>query len=322
MAITYVRISTLPSLVSILKSAVPVVLNQSYLIAEENQFSISNASGYKGEFLDQIGYQVSEDDIEWSNEGFIQVKELVATNTPESVNDVLAATENTSYDLEAQALIPINGSTDRIKITNISGNGIPLYNGSPLSVNDVIYWHNFGLLGFDTKDGGGLPYAVISYQCGNHLGYNTVTTYTITINVASLGEIAFVSNQVINDTVDVGTVENRITDIDLYRISKGLIGTQAKVNVDINSPMFGDSVHNSVVIRYGSSVLTKTVNEIFDIFVDIGSDGKADIQVEHVFVNVNGTITSSTVTLVVTEIDGLPANVSATDTVISTANFN
>lgn len=322
MAIAFFRIPQLPTRVDLLKNAAPLVVNQSYPIAEENQVSFDNQSGYKGEFLDQFTWQVSEDGAVWSNEAVISIRELVNENTPESANDVLAAAENTTYNIETETLLPINTSVDRIKITGITGFGTPKYNGNPLVIGQEIYWHNFSLFTFETKDGGASPYATISYQCGNHIGYNEATTYVITINVATLARIDFISNNVINDTVDIGTVENRITSIDLSRISQGLIGTQATVNVVINSPMFADSIHNSVILRYNNQVETKTANETFDIFVDIGNDGKADLQIEHVFVDVNGTTTSSQVTAVITAVDGSAANVSATDTYISSANFN
>ena len=321
MAITYFRISTLPALVVLNKNAVPVTLNQSYLIAEENELTLDNGSGYKGEFLDSFGFQVSEDDAIWSNEGIYRIKELVNTNTQESANDVLAASENSNYNIETEALLPINTSTDRIKITNITGYGTPKYNGSALNIGDEIFWHNFGLLTFDTMDGGGLPYAVISYQCGNHLGYNTGTTYTITINVSSLGEISFVSGYVTNDVDPSFPTYNRVTNVDSYEITKGFIGKQAKINVTIASPMFSDSANNKVLIKYNGITVTKTANETFDVFATIDNNGKVDVNIEHLFIDVKGSTTSSVVTMVVTEIDGSPSNVSGTDTVVSTANF-
>jgi len=316
MAITHIRISTLPLLVDCKKNDVAVVLNASHLIVGEDEFSIDNNSGYKGENLDKIGYQVSEDEINWSNEAFVSVNYYVNTNTPESVNDILAAAENTNYNLETESLLGINASTDRIKITGISGFGLPTYNGQPLAVGMEIFWKDFSLLEFDTNDGGLSPYAIIYYQAGNHLGYNEATIYTVTINVATLAEIAFISRNLIS----YAPQHNYIDD---YEISKGIINVQAKVNIDIAGDLFTDSPTSKVYIKYDNTVLTKTANENFDIFVDIGTNGKANIVVEHEIIDVTGAgSTTSTVTLVLEEVDGQTSNVSGTDTVISTVNFN
>ena len=320
MAVLFVRISTMPILVNLLKGGVAAVLNTQYNIAEENTFSIANASGFKGEFLDEIGYQVSEDGAVWSNEAFISVKEFVETNTSQSSNQIFAANENTTYNLQTQALFPVNNSTDRIKIKSITGNGIPKFNGNPLTINQEIYLHQFSLITFETKDGGALPYATIVYNCGNHLSYNTGTDYSVTINVSTLGEITFVTNTIFNDTVVISAVTyDRVTDIDLYEITRGIINTQAKVNVVINSPMFSDSANNSIIIKHGNVDIVKVANENFDIFVNIGSNGKANIEIQHIFVDVLGTTTSSVVTLTVLEINASNTFVSGTNTVISTA---
>lgn len=210
MAITVFRISTLPIRVDLLKNAAPVVLNQSYPIAEQNELAHDNVSGFKGEFIDSFGYQVSEDGIKWSGKGIVALQDLVGTNLQESLDTVLSAAEQTSYNLYNENLFPINNSTDRIRIIGISGNGI-LKNGTfVVPVNAEILWHQLPFLNFETQQGGGLPYMTISYQCGNHTGYNTAITYTITINVATLARIDFISRSTINDTIDIGTIENRI----------------------------------------------------------------------------------------------------------------
>lgn len=322
MAITAFKISTLPKLVELQKNAVIIALDASHPIAEQSDLDIVNNSGFKGENLDVIGYKVSEDGITWSNEAFITIKELVNENTPESANATIAASENTVYDLEDETSFPINTSVDRLKIINITGNGIAWNGDNLLEIGNVIFWKDFQNLEFETKKGAALPYATISYQVGNHLGYNTATTYVITINLSLLGEIEFTSSSSIEDTVDLPPVTQRFSKIDNYKVIKGLIGTQAKINVDINSPMFTDSANNSVILNYPGSEITKSANENFDIIADIDDNGEVAISVEHSFVDVNDTTTSSVVTFVLTEIDGAAANVSATDTVISTANFN
>lgn len=321
MAIAYFRISQLPTRVTLNKTG-GLVLNQSYPIAEQNQLSIANASGFKGEFLDFFKYQLSEDNITWSNAAIAYVRELVLENTPASANDTIAAAESSNYNLASN--IPINTSTDRIIISSLSGYGTLSLNGSVVTVGRIIYSHELPNLEFDTGLGGGAPYAVIGYKCGNHLGFDAAE-YTVTINVAILGQIALYSSNTAVGSIDLPPVTPVLSQTDVAEISKGYNGGTATVNVVINSPdLSGPNTDNNYVeIRYGATATKYFDNATFNITVPIGDNGKGYVEVIHVDVDETGSPTSSVVTLTLTEINGDSAKVNlANDEVILTANFN
>ena len=310
------RISKLPIRLDLEKSAVPVVLNDSFLISEEGDLDITNNTGLKSEAIDEIRYQVSEDDAIWSNEGISIINDYVSENTPESTNEILASAEETQTNvLTPTDLIPVNTSTDRIKIVSYDTlNGLLEFNGNPVNPDDEFFNYDFTNLVIETFKGGGAPYQVINYKCGNHLGYNDATIYTVTVNVATLAEVEFLGRT----TNSYNDGEFAVTEInDQIRINKGYIGLDATVDIDIVSPMFGVSTGSEVNI----DDLVKTADENFVVAKTLDSDGSTIIDVKHIYRDTEGITTSSVVTFLLTLIDGDAGKVSGTNQYISTANF-
>lgn len=308
MAITTFRISKLPSRVDCLKNAVAATLNTSYPLAEENQISFDNQSGFKGEFLDEMEIEVSEDGILWSPSAIVKIKELVGVNTPESVNETVTGAKNTDYALYGLSKFPINNSTDRIKIASILGYGTFKRNGIPLTVGTVVYMHELPDILGSTDNGAGLPHMSLLYYCGNHLGFNTATTYKIEINVASLAEIATVS---VNGT-------NPVTEDVL--ISKGLSGKSALVSVNVTGTMFANGAGSEVILFYSGLTLVITANGTQNISVLLDNEGKSNIGVQHNYTNL-GTPSTSNVQLTIQDVDGNAGNVSGTNSYTSTINY-
>jgi hypothetical protein len=216
MAITHFRISKLPNIVNVLKNAAPVVVNASYPLLEENQISFNNTSGLKGEFLDQMEIQVSEDNLVWTNPEIINIKELVLTETPGSANESLDALKNTSYPIYSLLKIPINTSTDRIRIQSIVGNFT--LNGVLLSINSIDYMHQLPNIMANVDNGSGSPYMSLEYYCGNHIGFNFTTSYLLEINVISLAEITSINQSGVNPLFETLKITNGLLFLIMYEL--------------------------------------------------------------------------------------------------------
>lgn len=324
MAIVYLRISKTTKRVDHLKNGSPIVALQQYLIAEENEITLDNQSGYKGEFLDSFEYQVSEDGTLWSNPAKVNIKDLVGENTPAftTTNDFVAI-ENNSYNVASEDMLDINSSTDRLRIVSIEGPAKIQNNGNAVNVNSEFYWHEFEVLDIITENGGGDPYTRIGFYCGNHLGYNENTVFYININIASLAEIAQLSENSSSDTVEISSVTyNRYYYNELIQITKAFVNKPATVEVVLNSPMFALSSNNSVIFRYNGQELVKNANETFNIEVLANAQGVVTIEVEHIYVNSTSANSSSSATFTITEIDGNASNISVNDSYNSTNSFN
>lgn len=321
MAIQFFRISRNAVRVDVLKDSVAIVVDESHPIAEESEISIDNNSGFKGEFLDSIGYQVSEDGITWSNEGNIDIKELVLENTPQSSNQVQAAAVESDYVMDV--LLPVNTSTDRIKITNIEGYGLLTNNNNQVFIGNEFFLHLFSLLSFETKKGGGIPYATISYICGNHVGYNTNDTYTVIFNVATLGEINFVNSDSVTGTVVIGGPVYGYTSVtEEVIIENAFVNKQVKINVIIDSDMLDENANSFIKITYDNVVIQKFADETFDIETNAGSKGTLTLFIEHYHIDESATPVDSNVTLEITEVDEDLANVNpGNKQYVSIANF-
>src|SRR5690606_10506875 len=116
------------------------------------------------------------------------------------------------------------------------GLGSWTFDGNPLEVGMEVFMHEFPLLKATTSLGAGLPYMSMSYECGNHLGYNDASQYTLEVDVPSLAEIA--AGDTYGDTVITETVV----------ISKGLSNKIAKVSIDISGDMFSTGPSSEVVV--------------------------------------------------------------------------
>ncbi len=320
MGITHFRISKLPVRVTLLISAVPVVLNQSYLISQQTNLTIDNSTGFIGEFLDFAEWQVTENEVSWSNPGTIDMKELSQTNTPEASNQSQSRL-NENTELTVGSLVIANNSTDRIKITEISGNGILNNNGIKVETGDVFFQYDFANLLFKNNLGGGFPYGTIKFQCGNHLGYNDITEYELSINVDGDANFVDVGIENINDTVDIGGLVNRKTNIHSFKVLRGIIGFSLNVQVVINSPFFAVDPNNTVTIRYNGTELVKTANETFNLSIPIGNDGIVEFQVEHAKVDIGSSVSSSSVQFSLIDMNGSVVYIGSPAIQTSTANF-
>jgi len=308
MAITLFRISELPNLVDLLKDGSPAAANTNYPLAEEDELTIDNQSGFKGEFLDSFKIEVSEDGVLWSSETTWPIKELVGVNTPAATDESIAGAKNTSYVPYDLSKIVINASTDRIRITNIEGYGNFTNNGLPLNIGDVVYMHNLPNILAETNNGAGLEYMKLSYYCGNHLGYDETTTYTLVVNVASLAEISSLGASGTNPVIDS------------LLISNGFTNGVALVSVEATGDLFTEGPASEVTVSFGGTDLVITANGTQNISVPLDNEGNASIEVQHNYSN-PGTAATSNVELTILDIDGDPANVSGTDSYTSTINF-
>lgn len=309
MAIAYFRVSRLPSRVSVENNAVPVVQGTSIPIAQEVDIDIVNPTAFKGEFLDNMEIQVSQDDIKWSSPVTIPIKELVGVNTPESIDagdTVVGETQYVPYDL---ALFPINASVDRIRITAISGLGNWTFDGQPLEVGTEVFMHELPLIGANTLKGAGIPYMSMSYRCGNHIGYNELTDYLIELNLPSLAEIA--GGDVFGS--------NPITEV--VNLTKALSNKIAKVDISITGDMFTQGPASEVTINYNGTSQTYLANGTDSINVLLDPYGEAVIEVVHNYSNF-GVAATSNVALTVSEVDANPANVSLINSYTSTAVYS
>tara|TARA_A100000172_G_C3044260_1_gene111863 strand:- start:49459 stop:50376 length:918 start_codon:yes stop_codon:yes gene_type:complete len=305
MAITHFRISKLPERVTCLKNGVAITLNQSYPLAEQNEITYDNQTGFKNEFLDSMQIEVSENESQWSNPSTVAIKELVGINTPESAELIVTASKNANYDFSG---IAINNSTDRIRIEAIEGYGTLTLNGDPVFVGDIIYNYQLSLLVFATDNGAGLPYGTISYHCGNHIGFNEATVYQTIFNISSLAEISSSGVDGDNPVYDNVLIEN------------GLSGKTALITVNVSGNMFANGATSEIRITYGTFETIISANGSQQINVPLDIFGTSDIEIEHNYSNF-GTSATSTVQLTIDEVDGEASNVSVTNTYTSTINF-
>lgn len=321
MAVTHMRVSQLPERVDLNKLAVPVVLNTAIPIAEQTDLTVNNNSGFKAERLDSFKFQVSNDGgTTWSNEGTVTINDFAETNTPDSTNRTLTTTESTSTNLITPTdLVPVNASTDRIKITALDTlNGLLKYNGTNVSIGDVFFNYELTNLVFESVLGGGEPYQVVRYQCGNHLGYNA-TANALTVNVPLLAEVEFISRNTLNYQLAVNAILYDIVETtDVIKIKKGYIDKLADINFVISAPMYTDTTFNEIRINDES----KVADETFNRQITFDKNGELLVEIKHIFVNANNTTTSSTVTLTLATVDGSAGKVSGTNSYVSTVNYN
>lgn len=309
MPILFFRISKLPLIVDCIKNAAAIGLNVVYPISEENEISFDNKSEFKGEFLDEMEIQVSEDNIIWSSSSKIKIKELVGVNTPESSNEIIAGNKNQSYNLYDLLKFPINASTDRIKIYSITGYGQFKKNNLPLNVGDVIYMHQLQNIVAMTDNGAGIPVMSLYYYCGNHLGFNESNLYVIEINVASLAEISSLSLSGDNPFLETILIEN------------GLSNKTALVFLETTGDMFSSGPASEITVTFPGGEAVITANGTQNINVLLDNEGKANIEVQHNYSNF-GVAATSNIKLTIEDVDGDPLNVAGADNYTSTKIYS
>lgn len=317
MAVTHFRVSKNTVRLDLKKANVAIVVDESHPIAEENEISVVNNSGFKSESLDSFSYQLSIDGgVTWSNEGICKINDFAGTGTPGSVNETINLTnENQS----STPVLNINANTDRIKILGaVNGNAAVLLNGQDVLPDELVFSYDLANLAIGSFLGAGAPYDEIQYQCGNHLGINTAEIFKVTVNVALLAEIAFVSRAIVysNETVS-GKNYVRINVIDTLLVTKGYILGLAKHTIAINSDMLALSIHNAIFVDEE----TRTANENFLYYKNANDVGQVQLSVIHSYLDFTGVSTTTQITTTLTDIDGDAAKVSVINSDISSYSF-
>lgn len=323
MAIAFFRISRSAKRTEVIKDAAPILFNTSYPIAEESGVTIQNNTGFIGEFLDSFGYQVSEDGVEWSATGNVTINEFAAENTPQSTNAIYFSVEDIETIFWNEGLFPINASTDRIKIIGIDGYGAFTFRADPIAVGSEKFMHELPFIYFLTKFGGGIPYFTLTYICGNHLGYNEVDEYTVTINVTTLATIGFVSSASQNQNIDHGDpfTHPYRRKSEIIEISEGFVGGEALITVETDSTFFDLTTESRVAIKIGPTWYYKYAAEIFQFTVPLDDQGKAIVEAEHFYLDRDGATATSSVRILIENINGNPANVAIANEYISLVSY-
>lgn len=306
MAVTHFRISQNPQRVDLTVDAVPVVVDQVYPIAQQNLLATTNATGIKSAKLDTFKYQLSIDGgITWSNEGTCNVNDFAGTGTPTSANETLT---KSSENQSSVPVLPTDANTDRIIILGPTlGNAEVKLSGIKTVANEVVFVYDFANLVIENSLGGGEPYDEIEYQCGNHLGINSATTYKITLNATLLAELLFVQRTLLySNEIIGGKPYYKLEAVDTISISKAYIFKVLAHTVEVLSPMLTQSVYNSISVDEE----VKISDQNFLFYKDANDIGKAEIIIRHTYVDYLSQNTSSQVTITLDSVDADLAKVS------------
>lgn len=290
MAITHFEIKELPDPNFVISKigVSPLLVDTLYPIAQQSSLNFERHSDLDGLYCAEVVVWKTHNDVAPA-ESNQAVGQLIWKTT----NAGLDALSANATQLIAKAttvrlidLLPINEATEFIQVTSFSGalnyklNGTPLAIGQKISVQDLVY-STFT----SNVEGGGDPYAVLTYEVGKH-NILEGTSYTLTIDVDSLGELnESVAESLLeySDDFDVPPVTAyNVKEQNLeIQITEGSQNGTAEMEFIIASPFLALNTWNRVFITYGSTVIEKSADETFLIDVPLDVNGQATIGIRN-----------------------------------------
>lgn len=286
-------------------SGVLAVVGQEYDIALEDNVTIDNTFGFPAEPLDNFKYKIIKNGIESINEGIVEVNfETDKSTNPDLFNEVFILPINGSL-LLSSVVAPTN-RYDRIKITEITGKGKWLLDGSEIEIGNTIFYYQLlnNLIFVANESGSKDSYNILKWNYGT-IAFDYPTENTITIDTTSLGVLVSESN--ITEAEDFITYEQYITNLD---IQKGKAIADFELVIDTTAfPNIGIDSENEIKILINEVETVYNTSGTFTLAGVLTESGEASIQC---IVNRKkpSTVTSS-IKITLSTIDGLSTNVDA-----------
>lgn len=226
----YFQVTEKPKMATMNIDAVEVVLGQKYEFDLDTipAISIVNETPYLGEPFDSFKYKVYKDDIASVNTGIVTINYKVDTSEIPATNILVKDVYEGDYFYFSD-LVANNSHYDRIKITEISGRGIWLYNGLQLSEGAIIFYYNLvDNLQFIANDNGlELNYSMLKWETGNVSGFDGVEN-SITVNTISDG-----AELELTSFAEIATVTDGIEYLSYsFKISKAFVDALYQIEID------------------------------------------------------------------------------------------
>ena len=207
-----IRITRLESTGSLLLNGTPVALNDIITGAQlaANQLTFVPLPGQSGSPYDDFDFQVG-DGTNFSVSDYTLTINVGPVNDPPTGDDnVVATNEDVTYtfaaaDFSVNFSDPEGDPLSRILITNLETTGDLLFNGSAVTLNQVINIAdiNAGQLTFvPVNNQNGSPYDSFQFQVGDAFSYS-ITDYTLTINVIPVNDPPTADNNAVTTDEDV-----------------------------------------------------------------------------------------------------------------------
>jgi gliding motility-associated-like protein len=149
----------------------------------------------------------------------------ITVNTPPNGdNNTVVTNEDVTYefsvaDFSVNYTDPETDPFEEIRITSLESVGDLLYNGLPVTLNQVITTTelNSGLLTFESlSDDNGIPYDSFEFEVGDGVNFS-LSAFTLTINVIPVDDLPISSDKTITATEDVHYIFS-VSDFSFSRI--------------------------------------------------------------------------------------------------------
>ena len=192
-----IRITSLESVGSLLLGGVPVALNDIITAAQltANQLTFVPVAGQNGLPYDSFDFEVG-DGTNFSTSDYTLTINVGPVNDPPVGDDnTIATNEDITHtfsiaDFSVNYSDPDGDPISRIRITRLESAGTLLFNGTPVSLNQIISTTDIGngLLTFTPSlNQSGSPYDDFDFEVGDDFNFS-ILDYTLTVNVLPVND--------------------------------------------------------------------------------------------------------------------------------------
>ena len=192
-----IRITSLESVGSLLLGGVAVTLNQVITLAQlnANQLTFVPLPGQSGSPYDSFDFEVGDGSAFSASDYTLTVNVGPVNDPPTADNNSVSTQEDITYvfvttDFTVNYSDPESDPFVRIRVTNLESVGSLLFNGTPVTLNQVINAADIGLgrLTFvPVGNQSGSPYDSFDFEVGDATNFST-SDYTLTVNVTPVND--------------------------------------------------------------------------------------------------------------------------------------
>ena len=211
-AFAEIRITSLESVGNLLYNGNPVTLNQVISAADigSNLLTFVPVAGQSASPYDSFDFEVGDGSDFSTADYTLTINVTPVNDPPTSSNNTVSTQESVTYifttaDFTVGYSDPEGNAFAEIRITSLESVGNLLYNGNPVTLNEVISAADIGsnLLTFVPVAGqSGSPYDSFDFEVGDGSDFSTAD-YTLTINVTPVNGPPISSNNTVTTPEDV-----------------------------------------------------------------------------------------------------------------------
>lgn len=236
---------------------------------------------------------------------------------PSSVDVTIARNNNTPIVLGLHMLTWFNASKMRFTNLGLVPGTTAMLGSLKLNGNDVVVNQEVPLTELNNLiytplvEGGGIPYAKMSFESGNTFMWDTslAGNNILTINIGSTAILTHTIGAVSidNENVIVNGVNGNhpvLIEPHTIAITKGHSNRIAEVQFTINSPFLSLNDVNRIVFTVNGVEIEKFVNEVFTIDVPLDELGSANISIDNIAIRNVPTAIVGEVKIDVLKMDG------------------